>query len=162
MKQEETGLMLSVSLRICRGRLTHFWSEVEVRASVWLICFSDLQVEPQYLSLGFYYSYYTWEQALCPEQKVNQPRQQKHKPDPRTASLHSGGTTRTNAMKLNSLALWTRGLSDECLMLALFIKSNPFRGILDNGAYHLVISQEQWPMYRGPPLYKVLEANRIL
>ena len=32
-----------------------FWSEVEVRASGWLLCFSDLQVELQYLSLGFYY-----------------------------------------------------------------------------------------------------------
>ena len=28
----------------------------------WLLCFSDLQVEPQYLSLGFYYLYYIW----CP------------------------------------------------------------------------------------------------
>lgn len=28
-----------------------FWSEVEVRANGWLLCFSDLQVEPQYLSV---------------------------------------------------------------------------------------------------------------
>ena len=33
-----------------------FWSEVEVRVSGWLLCFSDLQAGPQYLSLGFYYS----------------------------------------------------------------------------------------------------------
>ena len=31
-----------------------FQSEVEVRASGWLLCFSDLQTESQYLSLGFY------------------------------------------------------------------------------------------------------------
>ena len=30
-----------------------FWTEVEVRASGYLFCFSDLQVEHQYLSLGF-------------------------------------------------------------------------------------------------------------
>ena len=40
-----------------RQDLTHFQSEVvEVRASGWLLCFSELQVEPQYLSLGFNYS----------------------------------------------------------------------------------------------------------
>ena len=37
-----------------------FQSEVEIRASGWLLCFSDLQLEPQYLSLGFYYSCYTY------------------------------------------------------------------------------------------------------
>ena len=36
----------------------YFWSEVEVRAINRLLCFSDLQVEPQYLSLGFYYLCY--------------------------------------------------------------------------------------------------------
>ena len=33
----------------------HFWSMVEVRTRGWLLCFSDLQVEPQYLFLDFYY-----------------------------------------------------------------------------------------------------------
>ena len=32
----------------------HFQTEVKVRTSGWLLCFSGLQVEPQYLSLGFY------------------------------------------------------------------------------------------------------------
>ena len=32
----------------------HSQTEVEVRASGWLLCFSGLQVEPQYLSLSFY------------------------------------------------------------------------------------------------------------
>ena len=41
-----------------RQDLTHFQSEVEVGASGWLLCFADLQVEPQYLSLGFYYLCY--------------------------------------------------------------------------------------------------------
>ena len=30
------------------------WTEVEVRASGWLLCFLGLQVEPQFQSLGFY------------------------------------------------------------------------------------------------------------
>ena len=30
-----------------------FWTEEEVRASGWMFSFSDLQVEPQYLALGF-------------------------------------------------------------------------------------------------------------
>ena len=58
IKWEETGLTLSLNLRICGGRIAHFWSEVEVRARDWLFCFSDLQVELQYLSLGFYYLWY--------------------------------------------------------------------------------------------------------
>ena len=41
-----------------RQDLVPFWSEVEVRDGDWLLCFSDLEVEPQYLSLGFYYSCY--------------------------------------------------------------------------------------------------------
>ena len=32
----------------------HFHTEVKVRASGWLLCFSGLQVEPQYLSLSSY------------------------------------------------------------------------------------------------------------
>ena len=38
--------------------LTPFQSEVEIRDSNWPLCFSDLQIEPQYLSLGIYYSCY--------------------------------------------------------------------------------------------------------
>ena len=47
--------------------LAPFQSEVEMRASNCLLCFSDLQVEFQYLSLGIYYScwrvglFSTWE-----------------------------------------------------------------------------------------------------
>ena len=47
--------------------LTPFHYEVEVRASNLLLCFYDLQVEPQYLSPGIYYLCYrvglfsTWE-----------------------------------------------------------------------------------------------------
>ena len=57
--------MLSFNLRIHGGRVAHFQSEVEVRASGWLLGFSDPQVEPQYLSLGFYYSCYIWCQHLA-------------------------------------------------------------------------------------------------
>ena len=53
IKQDETGLKLGLNLRIPGGRITHFLSEVEVRASGWLLCFSDLQVKPQYPLLGF-------------------------------------------------------------------------------------------------------------
>ena len=31
-----------------------FQTEVKVKASGWLFCFSDLQVEPQFLTLSFY------------------------------------------------------------------------------------------------------------
>lgn len=45
------------SLRdLWRQDLTQFWSEEEVRASVSLLCFSDLLVDPQNMSLSFYYS----------------------------------------------------------------------------------------------------------
>lgn len=62
-KGEETGIQRSVarrvwSLRIPGGRLLSFWSEdlVEIKglSSGWLLCFSDLLVEPQHLSLPFY------------------------------------------------------------------------------------------------------------
>ena len=41
---------------VCGQELTPFQFEVVMRASNWLLCFSDLQVEPQYLSLSIYYS----------------------------------------------------------------------------------------------------------
>ena len=41
--------------------------EVKGLSSGWLLCFSDLQVEPQYLSLGSYYSCY----ILAPSNEVN-------------------------------------------------------------------------------------------
>lgn len=31
-----------------------FWPEVAIRASGWPLCFSGLQVDPQFLSLRFY------------------------------------------------------------------------------------------------------------
>ena len=46
IKQEETDLTLSLNLRIYGDRITHFWSEVEVRASDWLFYFSDLRLNP--------------------------------------------------------------------------------------------------------------------
>ena len=43
------------SLRICEDRVSSFWSEdlAEVKgfSGGWLLCFSDLHLEPQYLSL---------------------------------------------------------------------------------------------------------------
>ena len=33
--------------------------KVKVLSSGWLLCFSDLQLEPQYLPLGFYYLCYS-------------------------------------------------------------------------------------------------------
>ena len=51
--------MLIVNLGIHEGKITHFQSEVEIRASGWLPCFSDLQLEPQHLSVGFYYLCYS-------------------------------------------------------------------------------------------------------
>ena len=54
-KTEETSLRLSLILRMRGGRIA-ILVKVEARASGQLLCFSDLQVEPQYLSLSFYYS----------------------------------------------------------------------------------------------------------
>ena len=51
-KMEKTALSTHAS-EILGGRLP-FQTEVEVRASGWMLCFSDLQVEPQFLTLGFY------------------------------------------------------------------------------------------------------------
>ena len=53
IKQEETALSHSLILRFLEGE-SPFWTEVEIRESGWLFYFSDLQVEPQYLSLSFY------------------------------------------------------------------------------------------------------------
>ena len=53
IKQEETALSLSLILRFLEAG-SPFWTEAEVRASGWLFCFSDLQFEPQFLSLGLY------------------------------------------------------------------------------------------------------------
>ena len=45
------------SERICGDRISPFGSkdliEVKGLSSGWLLCFSDLHLEPQYLSLGF-------------------------------------------------------------------------------------------------------------
>ena len=51
IKWEE--IALSLILRFLEAG-SPFQKEVEVRASGWLFCFSDLEVEPQFLSLGFY------------------------------------------------------------------------------------------------------------
>ena len=51
IKWEE--IALSLILRFLEAG-SPFQIEVEVRASGWLFCFSDLEVEPQFLSLGFY------------------------------------------------------------------------------------------------------------
>ena len=50
---EETALTHSLILRFPEAG-SPFGTEVEVRASGWFFCFSDLQVEPQFLSLSFY------------------------------------------------------------------------------------------------------------
>ena len=51
------------SLRIHEDRISQLQSEdlVEVKGlfSGWLLCFYDLQAEPQFLSLGFYYLCYS-------------------------------------------------------------------------------------------------------
>ena len=43
----------SLILRFLEAGLP-FRTEVEVRASGWLFCFSDLQIESEFLSLDFY------------------------------------------------------------------------------------------------------------
>ena len=54
-KREETGTVWGVESVVWtlqdswRQDLAHFRSDVAVRANGWLLCFSDLQVEPQYL-----------------------------------------------------------------------------------------------------------------
>ena len=53
VRLEETALRYSLILRFLEAG-SSFQTEVEVRASGWLFCFSDLQDEPQYLSPGFY------------------------------------------------------------------------------------------------------------
>ena len=53
IKWEETVLRHSLILRFLEAG-SPFWTEVEARASGWLLCVSDLQVELQFLSLGFY------------------------------------------------------------------------------------------------------------
>ena len=50
IREEETHNFI---LRFPKA-VSPFRSEVEVRDSDWLFYFSDLQVEPQFLSLGFY------------------------------------------------------------------------------------------------------------
>ena len=52
VKAEETALTHSLILRFVEAGLP-FWTKVEVRARGWLLCFSEIQVEPQFLSLGF-------------------------------------------------------------------------------------------------------------
>ena len=58
-RQELTGVW---GLRIRGDRISLFCYEdlvqVKVLSKSWLLCFSDLQREPQYLSLGFYYLCY--------------------------------------------------------------------------------------------------------
>ena len=57
-KEEETGIQCGMEFEdLWRQDLTSFWSEVDVKDSVWWLCFSDLQDEPQYMSLGFCYLY---------------------------------------------------------------------------------------------------------
>ena len=53
IKQEETALHLSLILRFLEAE-SPFQTEVEVKASGWLLCFLNLQVENQFLSLSFY------------------------------------------------------------------------------------------------------------
>ena len=52
IRREETALSLSLILRFLKAG-SPFWTEVEVRASGCLFCFSDLQVEYQFPSLRF-------------------------------------------------------------------------------------------------------------
>ena len=79
---EETGTQWRVESpqmpQIRGDRILPFWSEdlVEVKglSSGWLLCFSYLHVESQYLSLGFYYSCYNMNNKGLPvieKQKVN-------------------------------------------------------------------------------------------
>ena len=53
IKWEETAFSFSPILRFLEAD-SPFHTEAEVRASGWLFCFSDLQAEPQFLSLTFY------------------------------------------------------------------------------------------------------------
>ena len=52
-KMEETALRHCLTLRFLEAG-SPLWTEVEVRASGSIVYFLDLQVEPQFLSLGFY------------------------------------------------------------------------------------------------------------
>ena len=52
IKWEETDLRPSLILIFLEAGLV-FQTEVEVRASGWLLCFLDIQVEPQFQSLCF-------------------------------------------------------------------------------------------------------------
>lgn len=55
--KQETGL--SLNLTICRGRIAPLFADLgrsKISFVVWLLCFSDLQSEPQDLPLGVYYS----------------------------------------------------------------------------------------------------------
>ena len=54
MTKEETGLTHRLILRFLEAG-SPFQTKVEVRAVGWLFWFSDFQVDPQNLTLGFYY-----------------------------------------------------------------------------------------------------------
>ena len=51
IRREETAHRHSLILRFLEAE-SIFRTEVEVRACVWLLCFLNLQVEPQFLSLS--------------------------------------------------------------------------------------------------------------
>ena len=65
IQRERQELTEVWSLRICGDRILPLWFEdfVEVKglSSGRLFCFYDLQLEPQYLSLSFYYLCYRLE-----------------------------------------------------------------------------------------------------
>ena len=52
-EEEESSQTNSLILRFLEAGL-RFQTEVEVRASVWLFCCFNLQVEPQFPTLSFY------------------------------------------------------------------------------------------------------------
>ena len=70
-KGQEAGTQWSVESEVLWRQDLAFRSEdlVEVKglSSGWLLCFSDLQLEPLYLSPGFYYLCY----ILAPSNEVN-------------------------------------------------------------------------------------------
>lgn len=61
------------SLRVCIGDFISSWldarqKQLEVRVSGWLLCLPNPHLEPQYLSLGVYFSCYM-DQRLAPHEK---------------------------------------------------------------------------------------------
>ena len=51
IRSEETALTHSFILQFLDAGST-FWTEVEVRATDWMFCFSDLQIESEFIFFG--------------------------------------------------------------------------------------------------------------